>query len=385
VTFRNTTTSFQVRGGTFTTSGVVLDGLPGFNGSAMSFLNGTVATLDTTTIVNMNSAGGQDIGACLYADNTASVTWHAAGNTIVAPASPPGNCMFARGAAQLAVDGLTVTNFPDNVAILYDQAQLALTTSTITGSAPGSGICSDLACRSSIWMGGSQTGVPTGTLTLDGVTISGSPGSAVGYTTTTNTAAVSLTLTNSHLDSNAYNGLWIHGATNAALALQVTANGTTFDQNGISGLTSSTRATLSLTGGSVSRNGGGAAVSALSQTPGGIVFLDAASANSLTMRGATLATNVGNAISFAGTAAAVLDLGTTASPGGLTFSGVPAGVGLSAVNLTALINATAIGNTWMSGVQGANAAGQYTTATTLTGPTTGLNANVPSGATVVVE
>ena len=49
VTFRNTSYSFQSQGGTFTASGITLDGLPSGNGWGMSFVNDTVATLDTVS------------------------------------------------------------------------------------------------------------------------------------------------------------------------------------------------------------------------------------------------------------------------------------------------------------------------------------------------
>ncbi len=381
VTFRNTSYSFQAQGGTFAASGVTLDGLPQFNGWGMSFVNGAVGTIDTLGIVNMNSAGGQDIGAILYADNTANVTWHAGTTTITSPAASPGNAIFARGAAQLAIDGLTLTNYPGFAVVLYDQAQLALSNSTITGSGPAPGICSATGCRASIWMGGSQTGAPTGTLTLNGTTISGSPGSAVGYSTTSNTAAVNLTMTNSHLDNNAYSGLWIGGNTNAALAINVTATGTTFSGNAMSGITAGPKATISLTGGAVSNNGAGAA--ALSQTPGGVVMQDGASPNSLKMRNVTLAGNTGSAITFAGNASSTLDLGTAASLGGSTFSGVTGSY--SALNLTALIVGSAIGNTWMPSVQGSDSSGHYTTTTTITGAAAGLNVTASSGASVVLQ
>ena len=45
VTFQHTSYGFQSQHGTFTASGVTLDGLPGFNGWSMSFLNDAVATV----------------------------------------------------------------------------------------------------------------------------------------------------------------------------------------------------------------------------------------------------------------------------------------------------------------------------------------------------
>ena len=261
MTFKNTTTSFQVQHGAFTASGVGFDGLPGFNSFGMSFLNDAVATIDTLTIANMTAGKAVRTSAliflCRQHRERHACARHGDGDH--SPSSSPGEAIFARGGAVLSIDGLTLSNYPSFAAVLYDQAQLTLTNSTITGSGPGPGVCSDTGCRASIWLGGSQTGVPTGTLTLDGTTISGSPGSAVGYSTTTNTGTVNLTFTNSHLDTNAYAGLWVGGATNAALAMTVTATGTTFDGNAMSAITAQPRASISVSGGSISNNRAGAA------------------------------------------------------------------------------------------------------------------------------
>src|SRR5262249_55448030 len=108
------------------------------------------------------------------------------------------------------------------------------------------------------------------------------------------------------------------------------------------------------------------------------------SVNSVTLRNAAVGNNTGNQIALAGTAASVLDLGTAASAGGVTFSGVAAGVGASAVSLSALIAGTAVGDTWMPNVQGENASGKFTSATVIPGPASGLNVTVPTGASVAV-
>ena len=265
----------------------------------------------------MNSAGGQDIGSILYVDNTASVTWHA--NTTpratVCVAGPGPLCARSRPdrdrrthAEQLP--GVRRGHLRPGAALadeLHDH-----------GYRPGPGICTAAGCRASIWMGGSQTGVPTGTLTLSGTTIYGSPGSAIGYSTTTNTGAVSINLTNSHLDANAYAGFWIGGNTNAALSIDVTATGTTFRATPCPASPPRRSATISITGGAISNNGSGAG--ALSQTPGGIVMHDSASANSLTMRNVTMADNSGSALTSPGpraprsTSAPRRPRGATSSP-----------------------------------------------------------------------
>lgn len=384
VTFHDTSTAFQVQGGTFTTNDVVFDGLPGFNNTPMSFINGAVATLNTTSITNLNAnAGGQD-WACIYVDNTANVTWHATGNTITGT-SQHGNCIFARGAAQLAVDGLAMMNFQGFGAQMYDQASVTLSNATWTNVGPTNAVCSATGCRAAIWMGGSQAGVPTGTLDLEGMTITGGPASAVSYTTTTNTGAVSLTLNNSHLDSNAYDGVWIAGPSSTGLSIQLSATNTTFSHDGIAGLAVQSPASVSLSGCTIDNDGAGAAVGSLGQIPGGLLMQASSGVNALKMRGGAFASDTGNLVAVLGVAGTTVDMGTTASPGGTTFAGVPIGAGVAALDLQAPIAATAVGNTWIPTAQGADANGHYTTATTITGPANGPNVLLPTGASVVMQ
>jgi hypothetical protein len=383
VTFQNTWEGFQIQGGTFTSSDVVLDGLPGFNVPALSFVNGAVATLSATIFTNLNpAAGGQDFPG-IYADNAANVTWHATGNTITA-AVGHGAFVFERGGAQVAIDGLAMNGYSGYGAQLYDQAQLTLSNSTWAGVAPAGGVCGIQACAS-IWMGGSQTGVPTGTLVLSGVTITGSPSSAVAYTTAPNTGAVSLSFTNSHLDANAFDGLWISGSSNAALAMNVVSNGTTFTSDGIAGVTSTVPVTMSITGGAMNNDGSGAAVTATGQMPGGVLLQATTGLSTLTLRNVGFAGNTGNPVAIANAPGTVVDLGTTASAGGNTFAGVPVGAGVGALNLQALVTAQAVGNTWIPNAQGADASGHYTSATTLAGPANGPNFFAPAGASVVMK
>jgi hypothetical protein len=193
---------------------------------------------------------------------------------------------------------------------------------------------------------------------------------------------VNLTFSSSHLDNGASGGLWVQGGTNASLAVNLNATSTTFDGNGFWGI-SSPRATITFagTGNSVSNNGATAAAN--TYTPGGILLTDAASTNALTLRNAAVGGNTGNQISFAGAAASTLDLGSDTIAGAVTFSGV--GASSTAVNLTAAVAATAIGDTWLASVQGADTSGHFAAGTTLTGPVTGQNATLMTGATLNVS
>jgi hypothetical protein len=64
------------------------------------------------------------------------------------------------------------------------------------------------------------------------------------------------------------------------------------------------------------------------------------------------------------------------------FSGV--GATSSAVNLQALIAGTAVGNTWVASVQGADASGHFPAGTTLAGPQSGQNVTEPAGASLLM-
>ncbi len=379
VTFRNTTNGFRCDGGTFTASGLTFDGL---TGTAMSLLGNTVATIDTATVTNLPASAGQLLASCIYVDNTANVTWHGAG-AITGGTGQAGACIFERGSATLAIDGLTLTNYPGWAAQMQGSESLTLTGSTITGTGPGTGPCGQ-SCNASIFMTSAASGAPGSTLVLSGTSITGSPGSAVAYEAENPNAVATLTMTSSHLDNNAYAGIWIStGNASNGQAIQVTATGTTFDGNAMSGITATDNATVSVTGGSVSNDGAGAA--ALGQTPGGIVMTGALGLNALTMRNVTMASNAGNFLTLAGPAGTTIDLGTTASVGGNTFSGVTVGAGKSVLDLTALISGTAVGNTWMPSTQGSDSNGHYTTSTTIIGPAAGLNVTAPTGASVILE
>jgi hypothetical protein len=372
VTFKNTEFGVNAQSGTMSVAGCAFDGA-GSGGYFAAFTGDTVGTLDTTaptaTITNVvySSLGS------VYVDNTANVTWYGGGSTTVTTTTF-GSLVFARGGGQITVNRVNVNGWNGYVAVEYDQASVTLQGSTITnaGSSP----------NGAIWLGGSQSGVPSPSLTLTNTSLSGSLGNAVYVSTTTNTATVSLTISGSHLDGSAAGGLWVQGNTNVALAVNLNVTSSTFDNNGYWGI-ASPRATITFSGSGNSVSGNGATAAANGQTPGGVLLTDAASVNALTMRSAAVGGNTGDQISLTGTAASSLDLGTNASPGAVTFTGV--GASNSAVNLGAAIAATAVGDNWLPNVQGSSSAGTYPASTTLTGPVTGQNATLVTGATLDVS
>ncbi|HEY2517523.1 MAG TPA: right-handed parallel beta-helix repeat-containing protein [Polyangiaceae bacterium] len=365
--------------GSFNVAGCSFDGA-GQGGYFVAFVGNTVGTLDTTaptaTITNVvaSSLGG------LYVDGTAKVTWYGGGSTNVTTTTND-SLVFMRGGAQLTINRVNVTNWAGYVVVGYDQVTVTVEGSTITGSGfptggagPGEG--------GAIWLGGSQTGAPSPSLTLTNTSITGSKGSAVFVGTAPNTAAVNLTVTSSHLDGNSSGGVWVQGGTNPALAVNINVTSSTFDNNGFFGI-NSLRATATFAGTGNSVSGNGATATANGYTPGGILLTDAASTNAITMRSAAVGGNTGNQISLTGTGASNLDLGTSASAGGVTFSGVAAGK--TAVNLGAAIDGTAVGDTWLASTQGADSAGHFPASTTLSGPVSGQNATLVTGATLDVS
>jgi hypothetical protein len=381
VTFHNTGYSFRCDSGNFTVSDVVLDGV----GYGPYLIGNTVATIDTMTIVNLPDAGGND-WACLRTANTASVTWHATGTTVTSGSVAHADCVLIDDTSQVAIDGLTMTNFVGTGAHVSSNGALLLASSTFTNvsAAVGVNAVQSQNCSGSIMIDAANGSVPGYSLTLSGSTITSSPGAAVCYLANNGTGAVSLDFANSHLDGNTYAGLWMWGIYTPIGPLQVTSSATTFSNNGIAGFTSYLPVSVSITGGALSGNGATAMdLASLGQAPGGLVLGTTLGANALTLRSATFASNTGNAISLGGSAGTTADLGTVSTPGGSTFSGIP--MGSSAFNMTATSMVNAIGNTWMPAVQGADANGNYTAATTLMGPQTGQNVTIPSGASVVLE
>jgi len=379
VLFRNTWYGVEAIHGTFSVAGCSFDGA-GQGGYFAAFINDTVGTFDTTG-VNLTNFTQSALGG-VYVDNTARVSWIGGGVPLTGGGAGY-NIVFMRGGAQLTVDNVSVTTFLGYFLVGYDQSQVTVTNSTFTGSGWASGT-GGLGTGGLFYLGQVQTGAPAISLTLTNTTFTSTQGSVVAYELLSNTASFTFNATSSHLDNSTQAAIWVQGQVNTTVPIAITATGTTFNGNGLPAIYAP-HATVSLTGAgsSVSNNGAGAA--GFGQTPGGIVLSDATAASSLTMRSTTVASNSGNLILFKGTAASTLDLGTSASAGANAFSGVTVGaLPLAAVNTSALIAATAIGNTWIPNVQGANASGQYTTPTTIVGAASGQNVIQLAGASIVM-
>ncbi len=375
VKFQGTQYGAEGLAGTFVVSGCTFDSQTGWGAA---FVGTTIGTIDTSVGGGFaNVASGSAWG--IYVDQTAQVTWNGGGTTTVngTGSAVGSDFLFMRSGAQLSISGVTITSFPSTVGLLYDQAKLTMTNVTVTGSgligAPGS--------SGAFVVGGSQSGAPAPTISLFQSSITASQGNAFAYQTATNTATMTFNATGSHIDGNTYGGLWVSGLTGASLVVNVNVNGSTFDNNGFFGI-SAVRGAVTFTGTGNDVSGNGASAAGQGQTPGGIVMTDAASTQLVSLRNVKMANNVGNFVSLTGGSSSTLDLGTAGSPGGNVFSGV--GSGASALNLQATIAGSAVGNTWMPSVQGASAAGLFPAGTTLTGPQSGQNVTMQTGASVLM-
>lgn len=195
-------------------------------------------------------------------------------------------------------------------------------------------------------------------LQLDQAQISNSPNSAIcvggGF------PGATLVLNQSTLSNNASGVSSDGGGTPSSATL--TATGTSLIGNGYGiNWTDAGNSHFELSGLTVTGNGTG------------IQLTPAATGSSFKLRNSTLSNNssAGVALFYHG-----IDLGSSADPGGNTFTG-NAGTGLKA-NINAGESCQAVGNTWIPGQQGADANGHYSvgqayTPVPKTGPASGKN------------
>lgn len=356
-------TGVTVAGGTFTMTGATFTGFS----TAVDVRNDTVASIEATADMVRNPAANCFACVAVIQEN-ATVTWNGGGLSNYAGVGP---AFFVRGTSRFTATNVTIENHVGTAIRVWDDSHVTLTRSRIVNAGRAVGQTTD---RAAIYAGPQNTAAPvTTSLELVETTITEGPGPAIAFVHYGNLAfAQTLTLTRSHVDGNTGPGLVVvaAGTVLPTASFTVTATDSTIDGNG-AGI-SVRRATLALTGGSVSRNLGT-----------GIELTSATEANQLSVRGTTFDANSGDAIAFVGDATSVLDLGTTAAPGGLVFQGITAPA--VAVRLGATHQGSAIGNTWVPNEQGADATGHYTAARTLTSVDVGRNAAIAPGSSLVVS
>ena len=281
-----------------------------------------------------------------------------------------GGMFLARGAGELTLEGTSIHDNSKPAIIVYDNAQVILRQVSIDHSSP-SGLVPDSA---SIRFGGQNTAPPLSTsLRLEGTTIQNAQGHAIGVAYYTNLAShLQIRLSGSAIRGSAGDGLIVNGGTtnfNAGLSVSVDVDSSTIAANGRAGINGSI-ANLTVRSSLIRDN-----------ASEGIRTGVSGFASQLLVRGSTLARNRGDTIWVEGDQTSV-DLGTTAAAGHLWFSGVPAGK--SALRLSTMVSAHAVGDRFMPSVQGADAAGAYPALSTQMGPLNGLNFNLVSGASVEV-
>ena len=276
--------------------------------------------------------------------------------------------ILARGLSSVNIKGLKADKVRSRILTLADGAQGAFGQSDITGS----GIPVDNAPGlAPILMG--VTNVlqnVTQTLTLDGTDITGSKGPAIDLSILPKAGGTdTLKLIGSHLDQNAGGGVLATAPSTATQTAQVVLEAvqSSLSNNGGDGLHLDRLTSGNVVDSSFVGNLGDGIEAGIAQAVTGLSVKDSSFQN-----------NLGNALSFLGSTASALDLGTSAAPGGNTFAGIP--TGKVALDLGAVIQVSALGNTWVPNQQGSNSDGLFTTI--VNGLTTGLNFKKPAGSTI---
>ncbi len=308
--------------------------------------------------------------AFLVASARSKVTLRATGTTIEGLEQ---GGLVVRDEASVIVEGLQMSGLGGRAAELSGNARLTLRNVTIKNSGLANANDED---RASICIGDcthqGYLNVFASFLTLENSEISATPGPAIVVNLSgASPSTPTLSFTNSHLDNNLGHGLFIVPKPSVLPGSLVSMNAkdTSFDGNKGVGM-SLTRASVNLSGGSISKN-----------LSNGIEMTGAGSMNTLKLRGAVVDQNGGDGISFDGAVTSVLDLGSAADPGATTFSKVA--LGFSALRLDALVTGNAFGNAWMPLTQGSDSNGKYVNPMSLTG-VSGANVNVAVGASVSV-
>lgn len=276
--------------------------------------------------------------------------------------------ILARGLSTVNLKGLKATGVKSRILTLADRAQSTVKDSDITGSGLATGTGAGLA---PIFMGITDTLENVGqSLTLDHTKILGSQGPALGLDILPKAGGTdTIKIIGSTLDGNGGAGLLATVPSTATQTAQVVLEAvqSSLSNNGGDGLHLDR-----LTSGSVVDS------TFLANAGDGIEAGIAQAVTGLTVKDSTFQSNIGNALTFLGTPASMLDLGSVAAPGGNVFTGIPTGsVGL---DLGAVIQVNALGNTWVPNTPSTNSQGLFTTILGALGD--GLNIKKPAGSTI---
>jgi hypothetical protein len=325
---------------------------------------GTV-NLDGVQFANVSDGGSA---------NAAGINVSATGHVIVTPgalssytAAAVSSFAYVAGSGQLEIHGGALDNGGPNPA---DGS--ALISASGTARLLLDGVTIDSAKTSAIGLGGT----PTVTL-QNGTVINACAGTGGSHwSVNVNNGSPTIVIDASTIKASPGAGIYVNGGAAPSLTLRNGAVVETSSGPGIEYQALSATGTLTLDHAIISGNSGA-----------GITM--GSGTHTVTMRSTQIINNTGEGFDADPSPGSVIDLGTSASPGGNTFTGNAAAVagsanvdfvtGLTAADL--VINA--IGNTWDPTANGADATGHFPAATTLSAPpiVSGKNVKLNQGGT----
>lgn len=363
VTIEGFPTAVQATAGNFTLSNVNIAGAS----IAIDLRQTVTATIEQPAKTPAANVPAGAFACLALVQDDATVTYRGGG---LEGYTGNGPAFFVRGRSTMVLEDVTIKDHVGTAVRVWDTSHVTLRRVTIDHAGASSGSAIE---RSAIYAGPNNTASPlTTSLVLESSMVTGSTGgAAIGFIQYSIAFTHTLRFTDSHVDGNGAAGVLVSAASpHPDATLAFTSVNSTFDENGTDGIVAP-RGTFSLQGGSISKNAGK-----------GLTVDAATTLNAVTIRGTTFDANGGDAVTLNGLATSSLDLGKTGMPGGVVFKGV--GASSFAVRLVAPIQGFAVGDTWIPNEQGADAAGRYTAAKTLTSVDVGRNANVAAGASLVV-
>jgi len=235
------------------------------------------------------------------------------------------------GSSKLTLDAVTVRNLKQQAFVIPGSASVTLRNGTLIDHVGDAGECA---------AGAAIVVTEHGTLTMDHATVSNGPNAGICVSSST-TPVPTIQLTQSTISGMA--GTAIATTTGTSADAQLMADGLALINNGRGIAWTSTSAAASLTLSNLTLTG---------NSVGGMTV----SNGSLKLRGSTVSNNgAEGGVTLYGSPS--VDLGTSASPGGNTFTGNNGAQLNSVVGAGQTVNA--VGNTWTPNVQGADANGRY--------------------------
>ncbi len=254
-----------------------------------------------------------------------------------------GGFLIVQGSSKLTLDAVTIKNYKAQALVLADSSNIVLQNNTLIDHVGGTGDC---VASAAIVIGGA------GSFSMDHSVLSNTPGVGVCVASlptnpTLNFVQSTITKTAGAAISSAYGFV--------GTAATITADGLSL-LNNVYGIHWVGTASSSFDLNNLTVTG---------STQSGVVLWGA---SSFKLRGSNLSSNAISGLEMYETVAA--DLGTTASPGGNTFT---QNVGSNlASHVSSGITVNAVGNTWLASEQSADANGHYA-ASTISGPVSGKN------------